>query len=416
MNPGRHDVLVVGAGPAGASAAYWLANRGYDVCVVERFAIPRDKVCGDGLTPRAVRQLHDMGLADAMTAFHRYDSLRVAAHGTTLEMAWPEHPDFPAFGYVARRSAIDEIVMANAVAAGVTLHESTEAVAPVVQRGMIRGATVRQEASGVTTEIRAKYVVIADGAASNFGRMVGTTRDRNYPLGLAVRGYYASARSNEHTIESGFDLRDREGKSLPGYGWVFPLGDGTLNVGVGLMSTFRDWKSVNNQQLLREYTASIAASWHIDPDRPLSEPIGGRLPMGGSISPKSGPTFLVVGDAAGTVNPFNGEGIDYAYETGRLAADVLHLALSTNDATALATYEPALDDRYLLYFKVARLFSRIIGQPAAMRELTRVGMHSRTLMEWALAIMSNMLRPDESGPAEKAYAAIESIVRRLPEP
>ena len=115
------DVLVVGAGPSGAAAAYWLATRGHRVLVVEKKRFPREKTCGDGLTPRAVRQLHDMGLADPLSEFQRFDGLRSIGHGITLELAWPEHPDFPSYGYVVRRRELDEMVAERAVKAGATL-------------------------------------------------------------------------------------------------------------------------------------------------------------------------------------------------------------------------------------------------------------------------------------------------------
>jgi flavin-dependent dehydrogenase len=158
----------------------------------------------------------------------------------------------------------------------------------------------------------------------------------------------------------------------------------------------------------------VADKWEIDPDNPTNKATSGRIPMGGSVGPKWGPTYLVVGDAAGSVNPFNGEGIDYAYETARIAADVLFQAISENDPAALQQYQQLLDAEYGQYFKVARLFARIIGRPAIMRELSRVGMHSRTLMEWVLRIMANLLRPDEIGPAEAAYKAAATIVRLAP--
>jgi len=123
-----------------------------------------------------------------------------------------------------------------------------------------------------------------------------------------------------------------------------------------------------------------------------------------------------VGDAAGSVNPFNGEGISYAYETGRFAAEAVEAALATGDGLALATYEDRVADAYALYFKVARVFVRAIGKPAVMRELVRVGMHSRTLMEWVLRIMANLLRPDEVGPAEAVYKAVARLVAFGPEP
>jgi flavin-dependent dehydrogenase len=137
--------------------------------------------------------------------------------------------------------------------------------------------------------------------------------------------------------------------------------------------------------------------------------------MGMSVGPHVGPTWLVVGDAGGTINPFNGEGIAYAYESGRFAADAVHLALASGDGTALQTYRQRLDDTYALYYKVARAFVRIIGRPELMKLLVTTGMRSRSLMEWVLRIMANLLRPDELGPAEAAYRAVAAIARLVPE-
>jgi geranylgeranyl reductase family protein len=408
------DVLVVGGGPAGAATGYWLASAGHDVCIVERKTFPREKTCGDGLTPRAVRQLNDMGLAEALTAFHRFDGLRAIAHGRRLDLQWPSHPDFPPYGYVVRRRDLDQLVADTAVKAGATLWQGTDAVAPLVERGFVTGATVRRQPGSGPTPIRARYVVVADGANSRFGRALGTFRTREWPYGTAIRGYWESPRHDDPWIESALDVKDRSGNPLPGYGWIFPVGDGTVNIGVGLLSTFRDFKSVNTTHLLQEYVATAPDYWGLSPDSACGKPTSGRLPMGGSVGPKAGPTWLVVGDAAGTVNPFNGEGIDYAYETGRLAAEVIHEAIDGSDPLVLQTYERRLQTEYALYFKVARLFARVIGRPALMRELTRVGMRSRTLMEWVLRIMANILRPDELGAAEAAYKMAAAIVRLVP--
>ena len=412
----RHDVLVVGGGPAGAATAYWLARAGRDVVVVERKDFPREKTCGDGLTPRAVHQLEEMGLGEALTKFHRYDGLRAIAHGISLELQWPEHPVFPSYGYVVRRRDLDQMVAAEAVAAGATLREGTEATAPIVEGGLVQGALVKSKSDGKSSEIRARYIVVADGANSRFGRALGTSRNRSFPQGMAIRGYYESPLHAEPWIESALDVRDRSGASLPGYGWIFPVGDGTINVGIGLLSTFRDWKSVNTSRLMDEFAATAPAYWGISESTSCGPPTGGRLPMGGSVSPNVGPTWVLVGDAAGTINPFNGEGIDYAYETGRTAAGLLDEALATGNGMALQRYPHLLEEEYGLYFKVARLFAKVIGNPALLRELTRVGMQSRSLMEWVLRIMANLLRPDELGPAEAAYKAIAALVRVVPEP
>ncbi|MCX6534143.1 MAG: geranylgeranyl reductase family protein [Actinobacteria bacterium] len=410
----HHDVLIIGAGPAGAAAAYWLAKEGLDVVMVDKKLFPREKTCGDGLTPRAVKQIHDMGLGDQLSQFHRYDGLRTTAHGKAIELHWPTHPIYPQHGYVVRRRELDTMVARNAVAAGATLLEGHEALTPVLERGFVRGATVQSKDADTPFDITARYVIVADGANSRFGRSLGTFRTKEWPYGTAIRTYWETPRHAEPWIESALDVKDRNGNPMPGYGWIFPAGDGTVNIGVGLLSTFRDFKSVNTTHLLDAYAHMVADRWEIDPDHPTMKATARRIPMGGSVGPKSGPTYLVIGDAAGSANPFNGDGIDYAYETARMAAEVLTDAIRHNDPAALQRYQILIDDEYGQYFKVARLFARIIGRPAIMRELSRVGIQSRTLMEWVLRIMANLLRPDEIGPAEVAYKAAAAIVRLTP--
>jgi menaquinone-9 beta-reductase len=413
----RHDVLVIGGGPAGAAAGFWLAKAGRDVCVVERKQFPRDKTCGDGLTPRAVHQLQDMGLEAAIAAgHHRHDGLRAVAHGITLELPWPDHPVFPSYGYVVRRRDLDQMVADHAAGAGATVLPSTEAVRPLLRDGLLTGALVKDKVSGETREVHARYVIVADGSLSRFGRALGAARNKAYPQGIAIRGYFESPISTDPWIESCLDVHDRNGASMPGYGWIFPLGDGTINVGIGLLSTFKGYKDVNTTHLMTEWAATAPERWGIDPDAMLAPPTGGRLPMAGSVNPKVGPNWLLVGDAAGSINPFNGEGIDYAYETARMAADLVDEALAAGTAAPLQRYTTLLDDEYGLYFKVARNFAKIIGQPVLMRELTRVGMRSQSLMEWVLRIMANLLRDDELGPAEAAYRSVARIARLVPDP
>jgi geranylgeranyl reductase family protein len=408
------DVLVIGGGPAGAAMGYWTAELGHSVTIVERKHFPREKTCGDGLTPRAVKQLGDMGLGEPLKQFHRYEGLRATAHGKELELQWPTHPLYPRHGYVVRRRELDAMVALNAEKSGATLLQGHEALEPLMEKGCVRGAIVNNLDEDRKVAIRASYVVIADGANSRFGRSLGTARTKAWPYGTAIRTYWTSPRHAEPWIESALDVKDRQGNSMPGYGWIFPVGDGTINVGVGLLSTFKKFKDVNTTHLLDSYAHMIAERWEIDPGLPECRATSGKIPMGGSVFPKMGPTHLVIGDAAGSVNPFNGEGIDYAYETARMAATVLHDALRSGDASALQQYPTLLDDEYGQYFKVARLFARVIGRPALMRELSRVGINSRPLMEWVLRIMANLLRPDEKGPAEIAYAMAARIVRLAP--
>ncbi len=408
MNP---QVLVVGGGPSGAAAAYWLADRGVDVLLVEKKTYPRDKACGDGLTPRAVRQLVDMGFSFGDDV-HKIIGLRSYAGDVMLEMPWPEHSMYPNWGATLQRSALDGRVTSLAETRGAKVLQGVEARA-IVEDGELVGAELHDNAdseSGDDPErVTPEYVVIADGSLSRFGRALGTERRRDYPFGLAVRGYWESPISDDGYIESQLDIRDAQGRSMPGYGWVFPLGDGTINVGAGLVSTFKGWKDVNTSDILDAYVSALPAHWQIEGD-PIAKPIGGKLPMAFSVGPKSGRNWVAVGDAAGAVNPFNGEGIDYGYETGRLAAGVIAEALASDDPGALAAYDRTLIDEYAAYQRVARIFLEAIGNPAVMRTLVTVGMRSQTLMEWVLKVMANLLEPEEKGMAEQVYAAIEKAL------
>ena len=276
---------MVGGGPSGAACAYWLADAGHDVVLVEKKTFPRVKTCGDGLTPRAVKQLDDMGLGGVLAGHHRFGGLRSVAFGRTLELEWPNTPGFPRHGYVVTRHDLDQLVAERAEKAGAALRQGTEALEPVFDEGMVRGAVVRDKATGATSELRARYVVVSDGANSRFGRALGTARDRSYPLGMAIRGYFTSPRHDEPWIESHLDVRDAAGNVLPGYGWIFPVGDGRVNVGVGLLSTFKQWKEVNTTKLMESFVGWAPDSWGISPETSCGPPTGGRLPMGLSVGP-----------------------------------------------------------------------------------------------------------------------------------
>ena len=405
-------MLVIGAGPSGSSAAYWLADAGYDVVAVERKHFPREKTCGDGLTPRAVRQLEEMGLGDELANHHRFEGLRALAFGRQLELRWPDHPGYGRFGYVVTRAELDALVATRAGKAGARIFEGSEAVAPLgadaASGGPAKGAVIKR-ADGKTSEVSARVVVVADGANSRFGRALGANRDRSIPQGMALRGYYASPRHDETWIESRLDLRDKVGNAIPGYGWIFPLGDGRVNVGVGVLSTAERWKSLNTSRLLEAYVETAPSSWCLSPESALTEPTGGRLPMGLSVGPRVGSDYVICGDAGGAINPFNGEGISYGYETGRIAAKFVGEAIVSGDTKALLGYDAKLKENYGLFYRTASASMKALGRPEVMRALVSTGMHSRSLMEWVLRIMSNQLRQDEIAPAELAYRAISRL-------
>lgn len=405
-------VLVVGGGPAGSAASYWLARDGHDVTLVEKKEYPRDKTCGDGLTPRAILQLQDMGFDFDVTEFHRITGLRsYAGDEVMLEMSWPDHSRFPNWGGVIRRRDLDEQVARLAEKEGVKILEKTTAT-PVIEDGLLTSVTLENgDGSEVLTP---DITVIADGSMNRFGRDLGTARRKDYPMGLAARGYYSSPRSTDSFLESQLDLRDSSGATMPGYGWVFPLGDGTVNVGVGLLSTFKRWKHVNTTHMMDDYVAQAPDYWELSEEARLTKPQGGKLTMSFSKSPLVGGNWITIGDAAGAINPWNGEGISYAYETGRLASGYVGEAIANDDLTLLRRYPRRLDDEYGLYYKMARIFVQLIGYPSVMRTLAHTGLRNRPLMEWTLKVMSNLLDEDEKQFGERTYDALAAVVRTLP--
>ncbi|MGA7096383.1 MAG: geranylgeranyl reductase family protein [Acidimicrobiia bacterium] len=406
------SVLVVGGGPAGSAAAYWLARAGHEVTLVEKKEYPRDKTCGDGLTPRAILQLQEMGFDFDIAPFHRITGLRsYAGDDLMIELPWPDHSKFPNWGGVMRRYDLDGQVATLAEKQGVRILEKTLA-SPQIKDGVLTG--VRLTHDGDTENINPALTVIADGSMNRFGRDLGNSRRKDYPMGLAARGYYSSPMSTEPFLESQLDMRDSAGATMPGYGWVFPLGDGTVNVGVGLLSTFKRWKHVNTTRMMEDYVATAPDYWGLDEDSKLTDPVGGKLTMAFSKGPLVGANWITVGDAAGAINPWNGEGISYAYETGRIAADHVSDALRTGDFSLLRRYPQYLEDEYGLYYKMARIFVKLIGHPSVMRTLAHTGLRNRSLMEWTLKVMANLLDEDDKHMGERTYDALASVVRALP--
>jgi menaquinone-9 beta-reductase len=413
------DAIVVGAGPGGAAAAYHLARTGLDVLLLEKTSFPRDKVCGDGLTPRSVASLVEMGIDTTEQAgWIRNKGLRIVGGGVRLELPWPELATWPDYGLVRPRLDLDEIVARAAEKAGARLRENTTVTDPLRDpaTGRVVGVLAKAGPGGEPVTYRAPVVIAADGVSGRLGLALGVGRREDRPLGVAVRRYYTSPRTYDDYLESHLELwegRPGESRLLPGYGWIFGVGDGTSNVGLGLLNTTSAFGQTDYRDLLRRWLASLPAEWGYDEDNATGPVRGGALPMGFNRKPHYRDGLLLVGDAGGVVNPFNGEGIAYAMESGKLAAETVVRALARADGPsrerALAAYPDLLAEAYGGYYTVGRLFVRLIGNPTVMRTATRYGLPRPTLMRFMLKLMANLTDPRGGDAADRLINAMTKL-------
>ncbi|HEY0485792.1 MAG TPA: geranylgeranyl reductase family protein [Mycobacteriales bacterium] len=391
------DVIVVGAGPAGSSAAYHLAQAGLDVLLLEKTEFPREKVCGDGLTPRAVRSLIRMGIdTSEENGWVRNKGLRVIGGGLRLELPWPELASFPDYGLVRPRLDFDEMLAEAAQKAGARLQTSTNVTGPVFDTaGRVAGVTATVGPDKTPTEYRAPLVISADGVSGRLALALGLRRREDRPMGVAVRRYYESPRHDDDHLESWLELWDEEGQRLlPGYGWIFGLGDGRSNVGLGVLNTSASFQSVDPRKLLDRWVANLPGEWGYVEDNATGPVRGAALPMGFNRTPHYTRGLLLVGDSGGMVNPFNGEGIAYAMESGEIAAEVAAQALARpagpGRELALQAYPRVLKETYGGYYRLGGAFVKLIGNPSIMKIATRHGLPHPLLMRFVLKLLANL--------------------------
>ena len=395
---GEADVIVVGAGPAGSTTAYYLAQAGLDVLLLEKSRFPREKVCGDGLTPRGVRALVAMGISvGEQDGWVRNKGLRVIGAGKRMELPWPELSSYPGYGLVRPRTDLDQMLARRAQQAGARLLEGVTVTGPVLddRTGRITGVAAKADADGERT-YRARVIVAADGNSSRLSVAMGLRKRDDRPLGVAVRTYYQSPRHDDDYLESWLDLWDGD-RLLPGYGWIFGMGDGTSNVGLGLMNTSAAFGHTDYHGLLHKWLAGMPAEWGFTEENRTQPIRGAALPMGFNRTPHYYQGLLLAGDAGGMVNPFNGEGIAYAMESGEILARTIAQALArarrTETERVLAGYPRALNQAYGGYYAAGRVFVKAIGRPGLMRFATRHSMSRPALMGFALKLLANLTDP-----------------------
>jgi geranylgeranyl reductase family protein len=389
--PARTDVLVVGAGPAGSAAAAWAARSGRDTVLVDAAVFPRDKTCGDGLTPRAIAELDRLGLDDWVRAHTVNHGLRAHGFGQTLLLPWPGG-SLPAYGSAVARTELDDHIRTAALKSGAIGIDGARAVDVQLDGGRV--SSVRFESGGEAFELACKRLVVADGVRSPVGKMLGRTWHRDTVYGVAARSYVDSTMSDDPWISSHLELRGQDDEILSGYGWIFPLGDGSVNLGVGTLATAKRPAEVALRPLMKHYADQRRDDFGLSGD--LRMPTSAMLPMGGAVSHVAGPNWALIGDAAACVNPLNGEGIDYGLETGRLLADVL-------DEDLAEAWPALLREHYGEAFSIARRLAGLVTVPRLLPTLGPAGMRSDWLMTLALRWMGNLVNDEDRDRAARIW-------------
>jgi geranylgeranyl reductase family protein len=418
------DVIVVGAGPGGSAAAYHLARHGLDVLLLEKTEFPREKVCGDGLTPRAVKQLVGMGVLDGPVGdgdgWQVNRGLRVVGGGVRLQLDWPELASFPDYGLTRTRLDFDDLLVRRAQHAGAKLRTSTNVTGPVLDKaGRVVGVkAVTGGGDKEPVEYHGSLVIAADGVSGRFPLSLGIAKREDRPIGVAVRRYYRSPRHDDDYLESWLELRSSTGdeRLLPGYGWIFGLGDGRVNVGLGVLNSSVSFGKADYRTMLLDWLAGTPPEWGMaDEANADGKILGAALPMGFNRVPHYARGVMLVGDSGGMVNPFNGEGIAYAMESGELAAEIAVQALARPAGPAreraLLHYPAELKTRYGGYYRLGHWFVKLIGNPQVMRVCTRHGLPHPTLMRFVLKLLANLTDPRDGDAADRV---INALVRLTP--
>jgi geranylgeranyl reductase family protein len=343
----HYDVVVVGAGPGGSAAAYGLARRGLDVALLDKHEFPRDKTCGDGLSPRALSVLMEMGALDkVLPSSYRVHGLEIQSPwGQTVTAPIPAAPSLPPYALVTPRAVLDDALRQRAVAEGARFQGGLRVTGIETD-----GRQVRLIGSqwGKTVSIRARAAVIATGASVRLLQRMGLIGGAP-PMMLAARGYFEGVDGLNGNLQFHFD-----GVPLPGYGWLFPLGESRVNVGAGFYRrrAASDGGSMTAHQVLKGFLQSKNLQRVFQTAKPNGPVKGYPLRVDFATAPTFGERVLLAGEAAGLVNPLTGEGVDNALESGKIAAEHLFALLSDKGITAsgLRRYDDLLRERFQRQF------------------------------------------------------------------
>jgi flavin-dependent dehydrogenase len=314
-----------------------------------------------------------MGVDPDGPGWSRTAGLRFVDGGLAVTLDWPARDGLPGYGLTRTRDDLDALLADRAVAVGADLRTATTVTGPLLDPdGRLAGVTAR--AGRNTVEFRAPVVVAASGAAARLPTALNLHRHPKRPVGVAVRRYFrAPPGFDDRHLDIVLGLRHlgSEGSPLPGYAWIFGLGDGRVNVGLAVHRADGRLAGIDHRDLMARWLRSTPPEWELAEERNADGPVlGAALPMGLNRVPQYHRGVLLVGDCAGTVNPFTGEGIGYAMESGELAACVVAGALDhpagREREHALGGYATQLQARFGRYYRLGRGFVNVVDHPRAL--------------------------------------------------
>ena len=343
-DPGA-DAIIVGAGPAGSSAAFHLARKGRRVLLLDKQTFPRDKSCGDGLTRSAMAHLQEMGLLGKLSESRKIRGVRMVMRGKgSREFDYPKQPDAPDFGLVVRRYILDDLLLKSAVDHGAAFWKMAHVENLLLEKNRVVGVEVTHE--NQRKFLRSRVVIAADGAASKLAYQAGLAPTPKEDLGVALRGYFDQLTGLSDHLEIYAPLLDVSDRYLlPSYGWVFPIDSTTANVGVGLFQ--RDHGANVNELFQRFINELRKVDGRFSNARLCGTTKGAPLRFDFSPAHCARDGLFLAGDAAGMISPFTGEGISNALESGRIAARVIEESLAAgNGPPDCAEYSRLLGASY----------------------------------------------------------------------
>lgn len=354
-----HDVLIVGAGPAGSALAYFLAANGLSVQLVDKAQFPRDKTCGDALSPRALHILKNMGLFESVKSVG-FSIRRVAffaPDGSQVIVPMPAYENLPDFSVILPRQILDDMLRLHAMAAGAAFQSQVTVVDVLRKDDLITG--VRANTPDGPVEFHARLTIFATGAA--YSLLERTHLLHHTPdFSRAARAYYEGVGGLSDMVEFHYDS-----VPLPAYGWVFPTSATSANIGAGLYVPPGAKPAKNSpRQVMDEFITNSHIAEMLKDARPTSPIKGYPLRFDFPQAQIAFPGLFLVGEACGLVNPLTGEGIDYALESAELAADVLLHAIRQSEAPQLTMqrYTQRFRARFLTVYKsliqVQKLYMR----------------------------------------------------------